>query len=379
MKKLALFAFSLSMWSCQTTTYVTKVDKARKDVEIQSQSDEGSAIHSLHAQGAMKELKEDLVLRIKDNPQDVDSLLNLSQIALSEGDLENANKYCRSALKFDLDNEKARLILAQVYFRRGYNDMADILLNSLGSAIDKDPVALNLKALIELGNDKPALAMHLFKTALKYSPGDIATRMNLGVLYVQYRQLEKAAVQFERVLKTMPDHIDAKLHLAIVKTSAGKKEQAKDLYAEVLKADDTNAIATYNLAVLAEKNAEFDDSLDYVKQYLKSNYAKSQANKEVFAMIERLKVKKDMTGDSVSDSEIQALADQVTQTSLSAKANIRKDTIESPGLGGSEEESPAKAQERKVEPVKAKPVKKKKKEYKPKNDSIESLEEELLN
>ena len=162
MKILQPIVLASFLLSCQTTSYVAKIDKSRKEVEIQSQSDKGSAIYSLHARGALKDLKVDLQERLKKYPQDVDSLLNLSQIALSEGDLTEANDLCRTALKYDLNNATARLILAQVYFRRGYSDMADILLNSLGEQIDKDPVALNLKALIELGNDNPALAMHLF-------------------------------------------------------------------------------------------------------------------------------------------------------------------------------------------------------------------------
>ena len=305
---------------------------------------------------------------------------------MAEGNLEDANKYCRKALKYDLDNKDARLILAQVYFRRGYTDMADILLNSLGKAADKDPKALNLKALIELNKDNPSLAMNLFKTALRYSLGDVATRMNLGVLFVYYRQIDKAAVQFERVLKVMPDHIDAKLHLAVVKTSKGQLEQAENLYRDVLDADSKNAIATYNLAVLAEKRDEFDDSLEYVKKYLNSNYAKSKSNKEVFAMIERLKVKKDMRGDRVSDSEIQELAGKINDMeSNPIKTSANRNTIENPGLGDGDSEErivnsnkPKRAVSQPSKVNRPEPVKPKRTRKKPSQDSIESLEEELL-
>ena len=93
-------------------------------------------------------------------------------------------------------------------------------------------------------------------------------------------------------------------------------------------------------------------------------------------MIERLKVKKDMKGESVSDSEIQELASQVTATSMSAKAPVNKGKIESPGLGDAASVSEPVKKQSQPKKVEAKPAKKK--TYKPKNDSIESLEEELL-
>ena len=162
-------------------------------------------------------------------------------------------------LKRDLKNRNAKLILAQIYYRRGFYDMTEIILNSLGKYAEKDSLALNLRALIALKNDQPAYALNHFKRALKFNPGDIAARMNLGVLYVYYRQIDAAAVQFERVLKSMPNHVDAKLHLGIILASRGSMTAAEDLYKEV-SADPDNALATYNLAVLGEKIKNYDDS-----------------------------------------------------------------------------------------------------------------------
>ena len=182
--------------------------------------------------------------------------------------------------------------------------MTDIVLSSLGEEANKNSIALNLKALVALKNDRPAYAMNYFKTALKFNPGDVAARMNLGVLYVYYRQIDAAAVQFERVLKSMPQHIDAKLHLAVIKSSRGQFEAAEDLYKDVLDVDPKNALAFYNLAVLEEKRKNYDESMTNLKIYLASNYAKNQDNKEVFAMIERIRAKKDMLGESITDAEI---------------------------------------------------------------------------
>ncbi len=374
MSRFAIFSlFTILFASCQTASLVTKVDVRRKNIEIQSQADPGSAVLALQKEGALESLEKDLLAKVEKSGKDVDSLLNLSQIKLAQGKYDEADKYCRQALKYDLDNRDAKLILAQTYYRRGYFDMADILLNSLGKAVNKDSIALNLKGLIELSRDRPSGAMYLFKEALKYNPGDVATRMNLGVLYMHYRQIGRAAVEFERVLKVMPHHIDAKLHLAVIKASRGQFQQAEELYKDVIDVDSKNALAMYNLAVLEEKRKNFDDSLDYLRAYLESDYAKEQRNKEVFAMIERLKTKKEMQGEKVSDSDIKELAEQIRQNQEVASKN--------PVVGNNLDKSlTTKKKEKKQtvhRPSVSKPKSKPKPEYKPNDNSIEALEREL--
>lgn len=370
-KNSILGILSLLLWSCQTTSYVAKVDSQRKKATIESQSDLGSPIYSLQKKGALDATKRNLKERLKKDSRHVKSLINLSQIYLAQGKIDASETLCKQALKYDLNNKNAKLVLAQIYFRKGYSDMAEIILNSLGKNIEKDSVALNLKALIALENDRPSLGMFFFKQALKFNPGDVATRMNLGVLFVYYRQVDAASIQFERVLKVMPDHVDAKLHLAVVKASKGQGGVAEDLYKEVLSVDPGNALATYNLAVLEEKRKNLDDSLDYVRKYLGTSYAKSQNNKEVFAMIERLRAKKDMMGETLSDSEITEFAAQLNTPSEDVRSEEDTDSFLSP----QKVSKPVKAVEKSgdlKEDVKTKsPVK-----YD--DDDIDSLEKALL-
>lgn len=307
--------------SCQTTSYLANVDSRRKVAVVQSQADLGSPIFTLQNKGALDSLKSALKQKLSEKPRDVKSLVNLSQVYLAQGNTAAAEKVCKQALKYDLNNKNAKLVLAQIYYRKGYIDMTEIILNGLGDKVQKDSIALNLKALIALENDRPSLGMFFFKQALRFNPSDVATRMNLGVLYVYYRQVDSAAIQFERVLKIMPDHVDAKLHLAVVKSARGNNTEAESLYKSVLAVDSDNALATYNLAVLEEKRSNLDESLTYVRKYLGSDYAKEHNNKEVFAMIERLRAKKDMKGENLSDAEIKDLAAQLEKPS---RVNVAK-------------------------------------------------------
>ncbi|MEZ4743438.1 MAG: hypothetical protein R3B45_13500 [Bdellovibrionota bacterium] len=118
------------------------------------------------------------------------------------------------ALQINVDNYDAKIVLAGVYFRREMFDLAQMVLESLPS--DKNSEVLNLFGLIAMGKDEKSKASYYFKEALKVDPNDIAVRMNLGILYLKYRRINEAGIQFERVLAVTPDNNDAKLHMATI-------------------------------------------------------------------------------------------------------------------------------------------------------------------
>ncbi|RYZ56468.1 MAG: tetratricopeptide repeat protein, partial [Proteobacteria bacterium] len=172
--------------ACATTGQVARIDKEKRRFELQSQDDGKSAMVA-NEDSTTKSLISKLEDRIKDNPRDLDAMINLAQAQLASSKLDKAENAVREALKVDLKNEPARKILAQIYYRRGNLDMAQIILNGLDAMNSKDSQVLNLMGMIALRQDKPEFALLAFQEALKHNPSDIAVRMNLGVLYVHYR------------------------------------------------------------------------------------------------------------------------------------------------------------------------------------------------
>ncbi len=200
---------------CQTTGQVARIDKEKRKFELQSQDDTKSAMKT-NEEGTTKSLTQKLDKRLLDNPRDLNAHINLAQTHLAIGKYDLAEKSCRDALRIDPRSEISRKTLAQIYYRRGNLEMANIILNGLDAINSKDSQLLNLLGMIALRQNRPEFALQAFQEALKNNPSDIAVRMNLGVLYVHYRQLGLAAVEFERILKVMPEHPDANLHMAII-------------------------------------------------------------------------------------------------------------------------------------------------------------------
>jgi len=343
-----LLASSLLFFlSCQSTDKVTRIDKEKKKVEIQSQIDSNSAVNFLIQDGLLDRTQASLLELSKENPKKIVTLLNISQVSLAQGNLKKAEEYCRKALRLDLKNQDAKLILANIYYRYGNFDMAEIILNGLEESYKSSSRALNIKAMISLKHDRKADALALFKEALKKDPGDVAVRMNLGVLHLDHQQVDNAAVEFERVLKIMPDHPDAKMHLAMIYSIRKEYDAAEKLFDDVGNLNAKNALYLYNMAILEERRENFDSSLDYLDRYLSTVTAKSSNNQEVFAMIDRIRTRKAAMGESISDEQIKTLAAKAIQKPKVEKKKSFGPTVDSAEANVKEEKN------RKVEPKRA--------------------------
>lgn len=318
--------------ACRTTANepIVKVDEAKNQVELHSTSDQRTTLPDLRSNkkiaGVVAELRE----KLKKSPRDVKILINLAQLYQLQERYDLAEDFSKQALRADLKNRDARKILAQVYFRKGNTEMASIILNNLGGDSAKDSQILNMMALVALKEGRNSDAHGLFKRAIATNPNDLAARMNLGVLYVQYRQLAEGAIQFERVLKVMPSNTDAKIHLAIIKATKGQYAPAKEIYDQVLAGNKTNPIALYNLAVVESRLKNYDQAVELLKQYLQTNYAKRADNTEAFALIDDIRGKKDSANAETSDEEIQQLAAKVKSTP-GGQVSSAKDDAAAPG------------------------------------------------
>jgi Flp pilus assembly protein TadD len=179
-------------------------------------------------------------------------------------------------------------------------------------------------AMIELRRNQPAYAMAIFKKALRLNPGDVAVRMNLGVMHLKYRQMGQASVHFERVLKVVPGHQDALMHMAVIKALRGDTAGARDTLKDILSSKKDNSLALFNLAVVERQAGEYDDALGYLKRYIQSARGRAAQAEEVFALIDSIQKQRSAKGDEVSDDEIQALAAGMAKSERSASSDGKR-------------------------------------------------------
>lgn len=121
--------------------------------------------------------------------------------------LENALKHLQTALKLKIDYAPAHFLTAVVYDQQGNSEEAVIKLE---------------------------------ETKLIASPNDIGLAFQLGVLYWQQKDLDKAQFELERAIEINPDYSNARYILGLVYDAKGDKVAASLEFSEVERLNPSN-------------------------------------------------------------------------------------------------------------------------------------------
>jgi signal transduction histidine kinase len=151
-------------------------------------------------------------------PNDSDAYYHLADVHLKRsGDLSLAIDCLKSAVERDPDHLDARFALGLLYAKNRYNhpeyrqEAIDqfvqlISRNEMLKTFDQmDQVYFILGSLYD---DNPAdakLAISAYQTGLEYAPS-AQVRNNLGLLYLQEKQIQKAAEEFRQAIQLEPDY-----------------------------------------------------------------------------------------------------------------------------------------------------------------------------
>lgn len=292
------------------------------DLVVYSSDDQRSSLRGDADRKKMAEIIDELRNEVKANPKNSKAILDLAHFYVLLGKFDVAEKLSRRVLIRDVKNVEAKKILAQIALRRGNFDLASIYLEGLGGARSRDAGILNMLALIDVRRGNNSRALSLFQEAVKVNSGDLAARMNLGVLYVKYRMFSQAALEFERILKIVPEHRDAKIHLAIVQIARGHDSDAEKLLRTVLNEQKDNPLALYNLALALKNQSRYDEALASIKSYLKTAKGRSEDNEQVFALVDDIKKSQVESGQTVTDEDMQELTIAASQKNPSKQARI---------------------------------------------------------
>ncbi|MFK7872038.1 MAG: tetratricopeptide repeat protein [Oligoflexales bacterium] len=298
-------------------TYHPEAKSYDKDVHVISNDDLSSPLNHGKSKESIQYAIRDLKQNISMNKESTSKMLDLSDLYLMLNNIDKSEYWVRQALRYDMKNKRAKLILAGVFYRKDLLDMSSMMLEVLGGKDSTDASVLNLLALVEVRRKNHDLGMHLFSKALDVDPDNTAIRMNMGVQFFRYRRLSEAAIQFERVLNVVPEHRDAEMHLAMIDAAKGKYDQALDKIDDVLSYDNKNAVALYNRASILADMKEYDDAMDDLRLLLKSEEKSSARTQSAFALVKRLNTLIKDRDERMSYSEINRLASSLKNNSNS--------------------------------------------------------------
>ena len=174
-------------------------------------------------------------------PNDSDAYYHLADIHLKRsGDLSLAIDCLKNAIERDSDHLDARFALGLLYAKNRYNrpEYRQEAISQFVQIISSDELLKTFDQMDQvyfvlgsLYDDDPAdaeLAISAYQTGLDHAPS-AQVRNNLGLLYLQKKQIQKAAEEFRQAIQLEPDYEAPYHNLARLYFYEHDEELLKDL------------------------------------------------------------------------------------------------------------------------------------------------------
>ena len=108
-------------------------------------------------------------------------------------------------------------------------------------------------------------------TNVKKSPNSSELRVELGWVYTQQGQWDKALEEYENAIKLNKDNLTAKYNIALVKLQQNKLEEVRTLLEEVVEARKTFTEARLTLGEVLLELKEYDKAMEHFQFALNAN------------------------------------------------------------------------------------------------------------
>jgi tetratricopeptide (TPR) repeat protein len=181
--------------------------------------------------------EEVLKNRVTENPDDLDSWIDLGNFHLLKKNFIEAEAAFRKAIELDANN-----------------------------AVSWFQLALTLNGKGDLAEAEAA-----YREVTKISPDFINAWFNLALLLSQKNDHKGAKEAYQELLKINPEDSDAWINLGVVHETLKEIEEAIKAYRTSLNIDPSHPRSAYNLALLLQKNNELEEAETVLRKALDYN------------------------------------------------------------------------------------------------------------
>ena len=124
------------------------------------------------------------------------------------------------------------------------------------------------------------VAQELYNQILKIDPNHVDSHNNLGTLYVDLKEHQKAKDCYEKVIKINPNHVNAHYNLGVIFKNLREPQKAKDCYEKVIKINPNHVTAHNNLGVILQDLGENQKAKSCYEKAIEidSNYVNAHNN-----------------------------------------------------------------------------------------------------
>ncbi|MES2760362.1 MAG: XrtA/PEP-CTERM system TPR-repeat protein PrsT [Pseudomonadota bacterium] len=166
-----------------------------------------------------------------------------------------AEEYLKAALAMQPDFPAAQLALAELYVRKGWNELALMTAASLQRNHPKAAAGFQLEGDVNMAQGKPALALDAYEQAIAFSKTSELTIKAANALRAAGRQ-DEGGKRLAAWLKQHPDDVRVQLYKAETLLADKQYKPAAEHFEAILKRQPDNVIALNNLALAYQQSQD---------------------------------------------------------------------------------------------------------------------------
>lgn len=165
------------------------------------------------------------------------------------------------------NDAKALNALSMYHYKKGRFELSRYLLGKAISANPKMGELYSNLGIVQLAQNERREAVKSFRKALDINSDDPVAAANLGAIYVQEKDYNKASVVLETAYRKGVRDPRVLNNYAIALGATGKLDKADELYKSILKDNANNKEAMYNYAILlVDRMGKYQEGLDVINR-----------------------------------------------------------------------------------------------------------------
>jgi tetratricopeptide (TPR) repeat protein len=224
---------------------------------------------SYHLKGDLEQARRHYVLGLRQDPGNVDSLLDLSELLIEMKRLDEAGEKIRRAIELAPEQPAAHCCHGR--WLLGAQRIGEAIA-ALTRALELDPTCpgahLHLGAAhLRLGELETA-KRHL-RGELLLRPEDPTALRKLGNLLLDSGETRAAVACFKRLTQIRCDDVAAWLNLGVSQFLRARYDDGIACCEQALRLDPRNVMAYHNLALAYGQMREFDEAISFARRGLK--------------------------------------------------------------------------------------------------------------
>lgn len=165
------------------------------------------------------------------------------------------------------NDARALNALAMYHYKRSRFDLCRYLLGKAIAASPKTAELYSNMGIVQLAQGERRDAIKSFRKALEINNDEAVAAANLGAIYVQERDYNKANVVLETAYRKGVRDPRVLNNYAIALTAQGKLDRAEELYKNSLKDNANNKEVLFNYAILlVDHMKKYQDGLEVINR-----------------------------------------------------------------------------------------------------------------